>query len=91
MEGKNEIDDDLLIPLKANLIFNSTRFDIHLDVPLGIKGIVAAIYEPPQVREVFTSETCRECNLKKWIYFRNRHVILFACCFRTAGNLLSTV
>ncbi|EFX75107.1 hypothetical protein DAPPUDRAFT_306878 [Daphnia pulex] len=24
------------------------RFDIHLDVPLGIKGIVAAIYEPPQ-------------------------------------------
>nr|CAG4636997.1 EOG090X05T8 [Ceriodaphnia reticulata]SVE72923.1 EOG090X05T8 [Ceriodaphnia reticulata] len=24
------------------------RFDVHLDVPLGIKGIVAAIYEPPQ-------------------------------------------
>lgn len=28
-----------------------TRFDVHLDVPLGIKGIVAAIYEPPQVLE----------------------------------------
>nr|CAG4641682.1 EOG090X05T8 [Eurycercus lamellatus] len=24
------------------------RFDVHLDVPLGIKGIAAAIYEPPQ-------------------------------------------
>lgn len=50
-------------------MFNSTRFDIHLDVPLGIKGIVAAIYEPPQVRQVFTSETCKECNLMEWINF----------------------
>lgn len=24
------------------------KFDVHLDVPLGIKGTVAAIYEPPQ-------------------------------------------
>ncbi len=34
----------------VNFIF-VPRFDVHLDVPLGIKGIVAAIYEPPQVLE----------------------------------------
>lgn len=28
------------------------RYEIHPDIPLGIRAVVAAIYEPPQVNKI---------------------------------------
>ncbi|XP_015190103.1 PREDICTED: nuclear protein localization protein 4 homolog isoform X3 [Polistes dominula] len=58
------------------------RYEIHTDVPLGIRAVVAAIYEPPQEstkdsiqllpdeKESLVNELARSLNLKKigWIF-----------------------
>ncbi|XP_035743841.1 nuclear protein localization protein 4 homolog isoform X2 [Vespa mandarinia] len=58
------------------------RYEIHTDVPLGIRAVVAAIYEPPQEstkdsikllpdeKETLVDELARSLNLKRigWIF-----------------------
>ncbi|XP_014606395.1 PREDICTED: nuclear protein localization protein 4 homolog isoform X1 [Polistes canadensis] len=58
------------------------RYEMHTDVPLGIRAVVAAIYEPPQEstkdsiqllpdeKESLVNELARSLNLKKigWIF-----------------------